>query len=132
MLYNKGRFWVFRPGISSEPQLWPTAAATAMPNPQPCARPGIKPVFQHSQDATNPVVPQQELQGTFLKVLKSDVFREMQTSVQIILYIFFPLVSTRPQKRFVYKCIRKFYSFIQKFIKRHTDWFSKDEEFIHF
>ena len=31
-----------------------------------CARPGIKPVSQHSQDTTNPVAPQWELLETFI------------------------------------------------------------------
>ena len=66
-------------GVESELQVLAYTTAIAMPDPSHicdlshscgnagslthCAGPGIKPASQRSQDATDPVVPQQELLG---------------------------------------------------------------------
>ena len=51
-----------RPGIRYEPQLWPRPQLYNAGSLTHCAGLGIKPASQHSQDATDPVALQQELQ----------------------------------------------------------------------
>ena len=51
------------PGIGYKPQLWPYAAAVVTPHPLAhCAGLGIEPVSWHCRDATDPVMPQWEIQ----------------------------------------------------------------------
>ena len=53
-----------------------------------CARPGLKPVFQHSRDTPDPVAPQQEL-------LRSSIFRNSSV-LFVSLFVLFCVFTATP------------------------------------